>query len=92
MNYRVNLTLIPSNLGTGSNYYFECPKSGKRAKILYLCRDSHYFVHRKEYSDRIYYSYQISSNINFLQTRILLLENLDEKVSNKIKKERKPLV
>ena len=61
LDYKIYLLKIPSNLGKGFRYYFICPISGKRAKILYSAYGSLYFKHREEYKDRIYYEGQNDS-------------------------------
>jgi len=33
--YRIELELVPSNLGVGMIWYFKCPGTGKRARKLY---------------------------------------------------------
>ncbi len=45
INYRVHLVKIPSNLGRGSVWFFECPQTGKRCRILYLAGT--HFLHRE---------------------------------------------
>ena len=48
----------------GNIYYFICPISGKRCKILYMGYGSNYFKCRKAYQNRIYYPCQLSSRLN----------------------------
>ena len=36
INYRVQLIRLPSNLGIGHVWYFLCPKTQQRCRILYL--------------------------------------------------------
>ena len=43
-NYKVKLISVPSNLGKGIIWYFLCPKTNKRCRILYSI--SGYFYHR----------------------------------------------
>ena len=63
-NYKVRIVSVPSNLGKGNNYYFTCPISGKRCKILYMAYGSNYFKCRNAYQNRIYYLCQLSSRLN----------------------------
>jgi len=63
-NYKIRIVSVPSNLGKGNNYYFICPISGKRCKILYMAYGSNYFKCRTAYQNRIYYPCQISSRLN----------------------------
>lgn len=63
-NYKVKIVSVPSNLGKGNNYYFICPISGKRCKILYMAYGSNYFKCRTAYQNRIYYPCQLSSRLN----------------------------
>lgn len=60
MDYEIAILADPSNLkgNKGLQYYFKCPVSGKRAKILYYDIRTHLFVHREAYSQRLYYSIQ----------------------------------
>lgn len=44
IDYKVQITSIPSNLGKGVVYYFICPKSGKRCRKLYS--SGKYFISR----------------------------------------------
>lgn len=76
-NYNIQIKLVPSNLGKGFNYYFICPVSGQLAKILYLCYDSHFFMHRDEYkrrNRRIYYPIQTASKYEYHDSRYWELE------------------
>jgi hypothetical protein len=50
--YEVKLVTIPSNLGRGKVWYFLCPRTGKRCRILYLGQT--YFLHRKAFSGCMY--------------------------------------
>lgn len=63
-NYKIKIVPVPSNLGKGNNYYFICPISGQRCKILYMAYGSNYFKSRKAYQNRIYYPCQLSSRLN----------------------------
>ena len=63
-NYKVRIETRISNLGKGNCYYFICPISGKRCKILYMGYGSNYFKCRTAYQNRIYYPCQLSSRLN----------------------------
>ena len=64
LNYNVTIISRPSNLGTGRIYYFLCPFSGKRCRILYMGYGSLYFKSREAYSHRIYFPSQMSSRLD----------------------------
>ena len=63
-NYRVPIVSLPSNLGKGELYYFLCPVSGRRCKVLYMGYGSEYFKCREAYRLRIYYASQLSSRLD----------------------------
>lgn len=76
-NYIIEIHELPSNLGKGSNWYFICPVSGLKAKILYSAYGSTKFMHRNEYAKRncrIYYPAQNSSKYNYHNDRYWELE------------------
>src|SRR5680860_32452 len=51
--YRIAIDAVPSNLGKGELLYFVCPKSGKRARVLYDAYGSNVFAHRDWYKDQL---------------------------------------
>lgn len=53
-NYIVNLVSLPSNLGKGRVWYFVCPKTNKRCRILYSING--YFYHREAFTGCFYFS------------------------------------
>ncbi len=61
LNYRIYIDSIPSNLGRGFVYYFLCPNTGKRCRILYRAYGSHIFRARTSYPYRLYYPEQAES-------------------------------
>ncbi|MEO1519007.1 MAG: hypothetical protein AAFV95_28595 [Bacteroidota bacterium] len=69
MEYKVHLQSIPSNLGKGRIWYFICPVSGIRCRILYLAYGSLYFKAREAYQNRIYYRCQLSSKMDYANDR-----------------------
>lgn len=81
--YRVLIVSVPSNLGIGEVYYFKCPFSFKRCKILYMGYGSYYFKSRSSYSHRIYYASQMSSRLNKHNDKYWNLEMKLEKLYKK---------
>ncbi len=80
MDYDIKIIGVPSNLGKGQNLYFECPVSGKMAKILYYCIKTHRYISREAYPQRIYYESESKSKLDRLWAQnsdndIKLLEN-----------------
>lgn len=68
-NYKIYLASVPSNLGKGKVWYFRCPVSGKRCRILYMVYYSDYFKAREAYQHRIYYSCQMASKYDYANSR-----------------------
>jgi|LSQX01.3.fsa_nt_gb hypothetical protein len=64
MKYTISLDRIPSNLGRGYIYYFICPKTGKRCRVLYRAYGSYIFRSRDSYPYRLYYPIQTESKNN----------------------------
>lgn len=54
VNDRISLVRIPSNIGKGFLWYFVCPSTGKRCRVLYLYRS--HFVSRNAVPGWIYQS------------------------------------
>jgi len=52
--YKVQLVSIPSNLGKGKVWYFLCPHTKKRCRILYSITG--YFLHRTAFKGCLYES------------------------------------
>lgn len=69
VDYKVKIIGIPSNLGKGFNYYFICPFSYRKCKILYSAYGSHYFKSRYAYTYPIYYNCQVCSKRDYTNTR-----------------------
>lgn len=86
LDYKIQLTSIPSNLGRGKILYFICPFTGRKARILYKCYGSLYFKSRRAYQSRIFYSSQISSKNNLHNERYFSLEREIEKLQPLISK------
>jgi len=61
LNYKVYLDKVPSNLGRGFVYYFLCPTTGRRCRILYRAYGCHTFRSRGAFSYRLYYPAQAGS-------------------------------
>ena len=53
-NYRINIIAVPSNIGKGKIYYFQCPQTGKRCRKLYSIGG--YFLHRDAFRGCYYES------------------------------------
>lgn len=85
-NYQIRLESIPSNLGKGEVYYFICPISGKRSRILYRCYGSQIFKSRNAYRNRIYYPSQIVSKNYYHSERKFSLESQISKLQSQIRK------
>lgn len=58
ISYRVRLVKKQSNLGCGNIWYFVCPRTAKRCRILY--RVGTHFLHREAYKGAMYQSQTIS--------------------------------
>jgi len=52
VNYRINLVSLPSNIGNGQVWYFECPSTKRRCRKLYLV--GKYFLHRTAFEGCMY--------------------------------------
>ncbi len=94
-NYMIQLVTVPSNLGKGELMYFECPESGKRARILYSAYGHGKYVHRdwylEKYGKRLYYKSQICSKYDYHNTRYHTINRkfndlLDELLDSKHRK------
>lgn len=83
INYEVKITSAPSNLGKGKVYYFICPFTFQRCKILYMGYGSLYFKSRNAYRHRIYYASQLSSYLNKHNDAYWRLERQLEKLKPK---------
>lgn len=75
IDYTVQIVEIPSNLGKGFNYYFLCPFSNRKCKILYLAYGSLYFKSRFAYQNPIYYDCQKCSKRDYFLTRYFKFED-----------------
>lgn len=82
-NYKIGIEGVESNLGKGYNYYFLCPVSNRRCKILYMAYGSHYFKSRESYQNRIYYACQIASKQYYPMQRYFTLDKKLEKLCSK---------
>ena len=85
--YKVLIVAVPSNLGKGLIYYFVCPFSHKRCKVLYMGYGSYYFKSREAYQHRIYYSSQLSSRLDKHNDTYWRLEKQLNSLYKKHKKE-----
>ena len=64
-NYKVSLVSIPSNLGKGRVWYFLCPHTKKRCRVLYSI--SGYFYHREAFIGCMYESQTKSKHWRMLE-------------------------
>lgn len=78
--YKIYIEGVKSNLGKGYNYYFQCPVSNRRCKILYGAYGSHYFKSRESYQNRIYYDCQIVSKHYYPMQRYFSLDKKLQKL------------
>ena len=68
VNYRINLVSLPSNIGKGEVWYFECLHTKKRCRKLYLV--GKYFLHRKAFKGCMY-DIQTQSKDERTQTKMI---------------------
>ncbi len=80
INYKIQSETLSSNLGKGEIYYFVCPFSFKRCKVLYMGYGSLYFKSRKAYRHRIYYASKLSSYLDKHNDKYWSLERRLEKL------------
>ncbi|MDA7803456.1 hypothetical protein N8987_02615 [Crocinitomix sp.] len=80
--YKIYLVTVPSNLGTGELYYFLCPFSGKRCRILHLI--SGVFCHRDTYTNVCYESQTYSKEMREAD-RFFRGYNLADKANEKMR-------
>lgn len=78
----IYLATRPSNLGKGETPYFICPQTGHLCRILYKCYGSEIFKSRNAYRYRIYYPSQISSKLDFWNSRYWQLEHQISKLQS----------
>jgi hypothetical protein len=72
--YRVYIDSVPSNLGKGEVYYFICPSTGIRCRVLYMAYGSQRWKCRQAYNDRIYYPLQQCSKLDKYNTKYWALD------------------
>jgi hypothetical protein len=66
--YRIRLVSLPSNIGKGKVWYFECPQTKKRCRKLYLV--GRYFLHREAFKGCMY-EIQTKSKETRAQNRLI---------------------
>jgi hypothetical protein len=66
--YKVQLVSVPSNLGKGVIWYFVCPRTGKRCRMLYLADT--YFYHREAFKGCMYEKQTQSKKSRYLDKTI----------------------
>ena len=64
LNYKLKLVSIPSNLGKGRIWYFLCPRTNLRCRILYSING--YFYHRNAFKNGIYESQVFSKSLRLM--------------------------
>jgi hypothetical protein len=67
--YQIDLVEVDSNLGKGKVLYMICPESGRRCRILYLAYWANKFKCREAYQNRLYFSTQKCSKLDFWNTK-----------------------
>ena len=78
--YKIELIEVDSNLGKGKILFMVCPESGKRCKILYLAYGTSKFKSREAYQNRLYFSTQKCSKLDFWNTKYFELEKRIEEL------------
>lgn len=78
--YRVSLTEQKSNLGKGIVYYFKCPQTKDKCRVLYFAYRSHLFKSRLAYPQRIYYKIQTVNSSLYPFFRITKIKELIKNV------------
>ena len=78
-NYQIDLVEVDSNLGKGKVLYMICPESGKRCRILYLAYWANKFKCREAYQNRLYFSTQKCSKLDFWNTKYFEMVSKIEK-------------
>jgi len=79
IDYKINLVSVKSNLGKGEIYYFLCPMTDLRCRILYMAYGSDYFKSRFAYRNRIYYDCQTYSHKLYSVNRYFYLKDKYER-------------
>lgn len=77
--YKIDLVEVDSNLGKGKLLYMVCPESGKRSRILYLAYGANKFKCREAYQNRLYFSTQKCSKLDFWNTKYFEMVSKIEK-------------
>ena len=72
----IELTTINSNIGKGDIWYFVCPMTKKRCRILYLMSDK--FLHRDAFPKGMYETQTYSKNNRMLFNRFKIPFEKDE--------------
>lgn len=87
VNYDVDMVSVPSNLGKGDVWYFVCPVTDKRCRILYSIGER--FLHREAYKGYLYESQKQSKRMRQLDKaygHVLGNERLYEQLYQKHRK------
>jgi hypothetical protein len=71
---RIRLVTLPANIGKGEVPYMECPRTGRRCRILYRAYGERGFMSREAYLElglRLYYPSQAASKLHRLNQRYM---------------------
>lgn len=79
---RINLITVKSNLGFGNIYYFECPYTKRKCRVLYYVSNHKRFVSRYALNKRLYYRIQTLSKIDKYHERKRKIEKELERLEN----------
>lgn len=60
----IYLSTVPSNIGRGHIWYFHCPYTGRRCRVLYITAGSKHFRSRQAYNGLILYRSQTHSKLS----------------------------
>lgn len=80
--YKIQIALVPSNLGKGYVPYLVCPVSGLRCRILYKAYGSEIWKARKAYKKTIFYESQTSSKYSRYNDEYWRLEKEIKRLRN----------
>lgn len=85
--YKVQLTCIESNIGSGVIWYFICPKTNKRCRILYFIDG--YFYHRDAFPGYLYESQIKKTGLAAMAKSLCGLSKSEQEVKSFYSKYRK---
>ena len=82
-NYKIYFVEVPSNLGKGKILYFQCPRTRRKCRILYMAYGSPKFICRQAYCYRIYYDCQVASKLRKYNEAYWRLESHLKKIEDR---------